>query len=138
LVCRRGDYRAPYANQDAAVALAFLTVVLAPIAYDLHHPTTLADRARAWTVMTRRVIRQALRGHKTYLGAREARGARWTLRFGTSEVRRHPDLAQDTVLTSDADFDPVAAGSDDALEAAYSASLLLPELVQLFDQTDAL
>ncbi|WP_257458870.1 hypothetical protein [Archangium lipolyticum] len=132
------EYRAPHAASDGLVLLGFSTLVFAPIAYDLHQPTTLADRSRAWTVMTRRVIRQGIRGGKSYVGAREGRSKQWRVDFGTPEVRRKRVIADDEVLAQDSDFELATAGSDEVLEATYSASLLLPELVSLLDSAESI
>lgn len=132
------EYRAPHATSDGLVLLGFFTLALAPIAYDLHQPTTLEDRSRAWTVMTRRVIRQGILGGKSYVGAREGRSKKWRVDFGTPEVRRKRVIADDEVLAQDSDFELATAGSDEALEATYSASLLLPELVSLLDSAESI
>ncbi|MCP3141935.1 hypothetical protein [Pyxidicoccus xibeiensis] len=132
------EYRAPHAASDTLVSLGFVTLLFAPLAYELHQPTTLADRSRAWTLMTRRVIRQGIRGGKSYVGAREARSKQWRVEFGTPEVRRKRVLADYEVLAQDSDFELATEGSDEVLEATYSVSLLLPELVSLLDSAESI
>jgi hypothetical protein len=132
------EYRAPHAASDGLVLLGFSTLAFAPIAYGLYQPTTLADRSRAWTAMTRRVIRQGIRGGKSYVGAREGRSKQWRVDFGTPEVRRKRVIADDEVLAQDSDFELATAGSDEVLEATYSVSLLLPELVSLLDSAESI
>lgn len=133
------EYRAPHAASDGLVFLGFSALIaFAPIAYELHQPTTLADRSRAWTVMTRRVIRQGIRGGKSYVGAREGRSKQWRVDFGTPEVRRKRVIADDEVLAQDSDFELATAGSDEVLEATYSASLVLPELISLLDSAESI
>ncbi len=132
------DYRAPHASDDGKLVLASMTIVLIPIAIALRDPTTQADRVRAWTTKTRRLIHEAVVGKASFFGATEARGTRWIVRFGTPTVLRHPVLEELEVLSKDDDFQPVDASSDDAHEATFSASLVLPELTRLLDETSGL
>lgn len=131
------DYRATHGTADALVMLGFATIALAPFAYDMRPPTTMADRTRAWTAMTRRVLRQGVRGNKRFFGATELRGKRWTLSIGTPEVRRRPVVEENEILAKDSDFELAAADSDEARKAAYSASLAMAELMPMLDDAAA-
>ena len=128
------EYREPHSSSDGLVMLGFLTVVFAPIAYDLRAPTTRADEERAWTLMARRVLRQGAREQKTYLGVKEARGQRFAVTLGTPGVRGVRSVTEDQIVL-EKDFEPVAPESDEAKEAAYGAGVVLSGIVSALDET---
>lgn len=128
------EYRAKYGTQDALTLLAFATIALAPLAYDLHHPTSRADEERAWTIMARRVLRHGARGGSTHFGAQEVRGKRWAVAMGTPDVRRVRQVEQDMIIV-ESTYEPVAPDSDEAREGMYSAGLVLAGVAQALAET---
>lgn len=127
------DYRATHQTEDLLVGMGFLTFLAAPLAMDLHTPTSRADEERAWRIMARRVLHQGIKKEQRFVGANEVRGRRWTAVLSTPQVSRviHPEA--DTVI-SDKDYQPIAADSDEGREAHYGASLAVAALVNVLDE----
>lgn len=131
------NYREPHRGADLALFFSVLTVVTAPMALELHAPTTEQDRQQAWSLVSRRLLKSGIAKGTKWWGPTEARGQKFVVRFSTPRVLRHRVLEDGEVLASDADFEEVSPDSDEGREARYSVSQLLGGFVRELDGTDA-
>lgn len=130
-------YRAPHQAADLGLFFSAITLVTLPIALDLHSPTSDRDRQQAWSLVSRRMLKNGLtRGTKSW-GPTEARGQKFVVRLLTPRVLRHRVLEEGDLLVSDADFEEVSPDSDEGREAQYSVSQLLGEFVRELDAAEA-
>lgn len=130
-------YRSPHRAADLGLFLSALTLATLPIALELHSPTSDQDRQQAWSLVSRRMLKNGItKGTKSW-GPTEARGQKFVVRFSTPRVLRHRVLLDGEVLVSDADFDEVSPDSDEAREAQYSVSQLLSDFVRELDRAEA-
>lgn len=130
-------YREPHRAADLGLLFSAITLVTLPIALDLHSPTSDRDRQQAWSLVSRRMLKNGVtKGTKSW-GPTEARGQKFVVRFSAPRVLRHPVLEDGEVLVSDSDFDEVSRDSDEGREAQYSVSQLLGEFVRELDGAEA-
>ncbi|GMU63256.1 MAG: hypothetical protein AMXMBFR34_50190 [Myxococcaceae bacterium] len=131
-------YRAPHTVADGLMLLSILTVATIPIAVELVPPTSRSDMEAAWTAMTRQVLKKSSGKQRGWIGPGEVRGKHWSVTVGPARVLRRPVVEELMFLDGDDDFEALAAGTPEALEAEYAARLVLPTLVSRLDsQTDA-